>query len=266
MYEKELDLRMSTSYGPGRYDAAYEERRSRLPDRLRAVDREPQHGRVPAPHRRRVGATRDARRLRRIRSRPPRRPTRRSNATAHGRCSCVLEYGDAPEAAARTTRLRTVQTRPGTVGVAVVGAGAFAQSVARPEPDASSRGLRAACGRQSHRRRRKGGRRPDRGCIRDHRSRRGSRRRRHRPRRDRDAARSPCAARTARARGRQARVRREAARTDRGGPRRDRGLLQRPHGRPVARDRVQPPLLATDRPNRPSCSRSGRRRSWSTTG
>ncbi len=38
-YEKELDLRFSRSYGPGRYDATYEIDGSRLPGRLRALDR-----------------------------------------------------------------------------------------------------------------------------------------------------------------------------------------------------------------------------------
>ena len=37
-YEKELDLRFSRSYGPGRYDPRYEVDGSRLPGRLRALD------------------------------------------------------------------------------------------------------------------------------------------------------------------------------------------------------------------------------------
>jgi len=38
-YEKELDLRFSRSYGPGRYDPPLRGRRNRLPPRLRALDR-----------------------------------------------------------------------------------------------------------------------------------------------------------------------------------------------------------------------------------
>ena len=44
-YDKELELRLSRSYGPGRYDRAYEERGLDYPDRLRALDRAAQHGR-----------------------------------------------------------------------------------------------------------------------------------------------------------------------------------------------------------------------------
>ena len=46
-YQKELDFFISTSYGPGRYDQAYEEHGLDYPVGLRALDREPQHGRVP---------------------------------------------------------------------------------------------------------------------------------------------------------------------------------------------------------------------------
>ena len=50
-YEKELDVRFSRSYGPGRYDPIYEERRHRLPGRLRALDRGPQPRVLPRPAR-----------------------------------------------------------------------------------------------------------------------------------------------------------------------------------------------------------------------
>ena len=46
-YRKEIDLLMSTSYGPGRYDPAYESRRPRLSVWLRPVDAEPQHAGLP---------------------------------------------------------------------------------------------------------------------------------------------------------------------------------------------------------------------------
>ena len=56
-YDKEIDLRLSRSYGPGRYDRTYEERGHRLPDRLRALDRAAQHGGLRAARRRRAGST-----------------------------------------------------------------------------------------------------------------------------------------------------------------------------------------------------------------
>ena len=48
-YEKELDLRFSRSYGPGRYDERYEVEGDRLPGRLRAVDRAAQPGLLRRP-------------------------------------------------------------------------------------------------------------------------------------------------------------------------------------------------------------------------
>ena len=51
-YEKELDFRISRSYGPGRYDAAYEQKGPRLSDRACALDRNAQRGRLSAIHRR----------------------------------------------------------------------------------------------------------------------------------------------------------------------------------------------------------------------
>ena len=42
-YRKEIDLLISTSYGPGRYDRAYEEGGRRLPLRVRPLDPQPQY-------------------------------------------------------------------------------------------------------------------------------------------------------------------------------------------------------------------------------
>ena len=56
-YEKELDVRFSRSYGPGRYDPIYEEQRDRLPDRLRPLDRGPQPGVLPGPAGPRAGSS-----------------------------------------------------------------------------------------------------------------------------------------------------------------------------------------------------------------
>ena len=44
---KELDLRLSMSYGPGRYDAEYEERGHDYPFALRPLDRTAKHAGFP---------------------------------------------------------------------------------------------------------------------------------------------------------------------------------------------------------------------------
>jgi predicted dehydrogenase len=131
MYEKELDLRMSTSYGPGRYDATYEE-----------------HGRdYPIGYVRWTENRNMDEYLRRIAGGSVRLDTLSTEThpveiadEAYGALKregerpllVVLEYSDEPDSAARTTRLRSVEARPGTIGVALVGAGAFAQSVHVP--------------------------------------------------------------------------------------------------------------------------------------
>ncbi len=59
-YEKELDVRFSRSYGPGRYDDRYELEGVDYPRRLRALDRAPQPRLLPRPARRRLGRRRRA--------------------------------------------------------------------------------------------------------------------------------------------------------------------------------------------------------------
>ena len=56
MYEKELDFLISTSYGPGPLRRRLRARGPGLPDRLRPLDGEPEHGGVPAPARRRTAS------------------------------------------------------------------------------------------------------------------------------------------------------------------------------------------------------------------
>ena len=52
MYLKEIQLYMSRAYGPGSYDASYEKQAAQdYPLAVRALDRESQHGGVPAPRR-----------------------------------------------------------------------------------------------------------------------------------------------------------------------------------------------------------------------
>ena len=48
MYLKEIQLFMSRAYGPGSYDPLVREAGARLSLPLRALDRESQHGGVPA--------------------------------------------------------------------------------------------------------------------------------------------------------------------------------------------------------------------------
>jgi predicted dehydrogenase/threonine dehydrogenase-like Zn-dependent dehydrogenase len=120
LYAKELDVVMSTSYGPGRYDDVYElegrdypigfvrwtenrnmEEYLRLVSigavRLGALDR-------------RTYAVDDAQR-----------------AFDEKPLLALLEYPERAEASTRTVRLRTVPAREGVVRVALVGAGGFAQ-------------------------------------------------------------------------------------------------------------------------------------------
>ena len=56
-YRKEIDLLMSTSYGPGRYDAAYEVDGHDYPFALRPMDAEPEHAVVSRPAWRAAGST-----------------------------------------------------------------------------------------------------------------------------------------------------------------------------------------------------------------
>ena len=46
-YKKELQVKMSCSYGPGRYDPAYEEKGIDYPASLRALDRKPKYAGLP---------------------------------------------------------------------------------------------------------------------------------------------------------------------------------------------------------------------------
>jgi predicted dehydrogenase/threonine dehydrogenase-like Zn-dependent dehydrogenase len=120
LYAKELDVVMSTSYGPGRYDDVYElegrdypigyvrwsENRN-MEEYLRLVST----GAVRlADLDRRTYAVDDA-----------------QEAFAEKPLLALLEYPERPDASARTLRLRTVAPREGAIGVALVGAGGFAQ-------------------------------------------------------------------------------------------------------------------------------------------
>ena len=81
LYEREADVLISTSYGPGPLRPVVRGGRARLPAAVRPLDRGPQHGGVPAARRRRASSrsTRSSSSSCRSIARP--RRTRRSPAT-----------------------------------------------------------------------------------------------------------------------------------------------------------------------------------------
>jgi len=126
MYEKELDFLISTSYGPGRYDDVYElegqdypigyvrwtENRN-MEEYLRLLA----DGRVSLE-----GLGQEI------------YPVDEADAAYEALGSdeakpllVLLSYPERPDAQQRTTRLRTLAPKPGRIGVALVGAGSFAQ-------------------------------------------------------------------------------------------------------------------------------------------
>ena len=120
LYAKELDVVMSTSYGPGRYDDVYE---------LEGRD-------YPIGYVRWTENRNMAEYLRLLRDGEVRLDTldRRTYTVDDAQQAfdekpllALLEYPGRPERDAHTLRLRTVQARAGVVRVALVGAGAFAQ-------------------------------------------------------------------------------------------------------------------------------------------
>jgi predicted dehydrogenase/threonine dehydrogenase-like Zn-dependent dehydrogenase len=126
LYEKELDVLMSTSYGPGRYDQTYEEDGQDYPigyvrwtenrnmeEYLRQLAAgNVRLGRLPQERHEIDGAPEAYAALQAEGSRP---------------LLVLLSYPDRDEARSRTTLLRSVQPRADRIKVALVGAGAFAQ-------------------------------------------------------------------------------------------------------------------------------------------
>ncbi len=134
-YEKELDLRLSRSYGPGRYDRAYEEQGVDYPvgyvrwtenRNMEAFLDTAARGQLSlsglVTHRFGIERTVDAYELMLDQDRPD-RPI-----------GVLLEY---PEGAAevsydRRARLQSVKQREGVIGVGVIGAGNFARGTLLP--------------------------------------------------------------------------------------------------------------------------------------
>ena len=150
LYPKELDFRVSTSYGPGRYDRGYEEEgldypagyvrwteNRNLAEYLRVVAR---GGVRLGPL---LGAPRPAEEAPAI-YRELSGPARPLGA--------VLSWPERPGAVVRTvSNPQARAVRAGQIGLAVVGAGSFAREVHLPNLRASGRyALRAIVGRTGH--------------------------------------------------------------------------------------------------------------------
>jgi len=136
-YDKELTLRLSRSYGPGRYDPRYEEHGVDYPI-----------GYVRWTEGRNLAAFLDLLRARRVDTAPLATHTfalddaERAYALVTGKTQepflgVLLDYGLPPEGAPAPVAGGAVQVRPaapdgGRVGVALLGAGSFAQSMLLP--------------------------------------------------------------------------------------------------------------------------------------
>ncbi len=143
-YDKELDVRFSRSYGPGRYDAAVRARGHRLPGRVRPLDRAAQPRLLPRPARRRLGRRHHADR----RGPPDRggrgrlRPAgRRARCRASASCSPTATpdpsaparaHAAAPSAVRVPAAVRPAGGRPATVRLGFIGAGNYATSMLLP--------------------------------------------------------------------------------------------------------------------------------------
>ena len=235
-YEKELELRLARSYGPGRYDVEYEERGRDLPA-----------GYVRWTEQRNIQAFVDLLadgRLDIARLTTHRFPVERAAEayqllTATERAAAIRDRarvrgGAAGGAAYRRTRAAARPTRSGS---RFVGAGNFARATLLPAFTAAEARLVAVTSQGGLTRGRHEGALRLRAGRRGHR-RRAGRRRRRRGRR-RDAPRVARGAHSARAGGGQGGLRREAARRDTRAARRGRG---RAAPGVAAHGRLQPPL------------------------
>jgi len=129
-YEKELELKLSMSYGPGRYDPVYEEKGVDYP-----------YGHVRWTEQRNMSAFLDL--VAQEKVRPAGLVTHRFPfeqaldayqllESGAGYVGIVLEYGDSPDRARTMRRLTPFQPVPGKPMVALVGAGSFARAVLMP--------------------------------------------------------------------------------------------------------------------------------------
>jgi predicted dehydrogenase/threonine dehydrogenase-like Zn-dependent dehydrogenase len=152
IYEKELDFRISTSYGPGRYDSSYEERGHDYP-----------FGYVRWTEGRNMAAYLDLVASGRIaiadlvdtefpiEQAPQAYASLNSGVTAP--LSALLSYAPTVEIPQPQVTLRTVASRKDMVRLAVVGAGGFAQTTLLPiiQKHRALFTIEAIVGRQGHR-------------------------------------------------------------------------------------------------------------------
>jgi predicted dehydrogenase/threonine dehydrogenase-like Zn-dependent dehydrogenase len=127
MYEKELDFLISTSYGPGRYDDVYELEGQDYPiGYVRWTENRNMEEYLRLLAEGRVSLDGLGQETFPVDEAETAYEALKSGATKP--LLVLLSYPERAEAATRTTRLRTLSPSPGKVGVALVGAGAFAQA------------------------------------------------------------------------------------------------------------------------------------------
>jgi threonine dehydrogenase-like Zn-dependent dehydrogenase len=126
MYEKELDFLISTSYGPGRYDDVYEFDGQDYPiGYVRWTENRNMEEYVRLLAEGRVSLDGLGRETFPVDEADAAYEALKSSETKP--LLVLLSYPERDRAPERTTRLRAVASKPGKLGVALVGAGAFAQ-------------------------------------------------------------------------------------------------------------------------------------------
>ena len=127
MYEKELDFLISTSYGPGRYDDVYEVEGQDYPiGYVRWTENRNMEEYLRLLAEGRVSLDGLGQETFEVDEAETAYETLRTGDSKP--LLVLLSYPERDEAATRTTQLRTLAPKPGTIGVALVGAGAFAQA------------------------------------------------------------------------------------------------------------------------------------------
>ena len=129
LYAKELDLLISTSYGPGRYDPLYEEGGQDYP---LAYVRWTENRNMQAYLDLLAGGAVRLEALRAGVFEVDRAARAYEELKSDARMIAVLAYPERPEAHSRTVALGTAPVPSGKIGVALIGAGSFAQGMHLP--------------------------------------------------------------------------------------------------------------------------------------
>lgn len=151
-YQKELDFLISTSYGPGRYDPMYEAGGQDYPlPYVRWTENRNMEEYLRLIAEERISLTKIPSRQFPVDQAP--RAYEALKAEQGRPLLVVLSYAERPEAVTQTLSLTTSPSKPGIIRVAVIGAGAFAQSTHLPNLAALSARykLRAIVGRSGAR-------------------------------------------------------------------------------------------------------------------